>query len=126
LTISRSLIVAVTLTFLCAPWVDCRSIILNSMNVLVPQIWFYTTHAVLNLVGRHPGGETVALKACVGDVLHRVAHQRLGIPVDDPTLYHARPEFEADDDRRARTSHEPRRDRKAGPMHRGARLPRAG
>lgn len=50
LTISRSLILAMTLTFLLRAWVDCRSLILNSMNVLVPQIWFYTGHAVLNLV----------------------------------------------------------------------------
>lgn len=49
LTISRSLIVAVTLTFILRAWIDCRSIILNSVNVLLPQICFYTGHALLNL-----------------------------------------------------------------------------
>jgi O-antigen/teichoic acid export membrane protein len=48
--ISRSLILAVTITFVLRAWVDCRSIILNSVNVLAPQIWFYSGHAVLNLV----------------------------------------------------------------------------
>jgi O-antigen/teichoic acid export membrane protein len=50
LTISRSLILAMTLTFVLRAWVDCRSIILNSASVLLPQIYFYTGHAVLNLL----------------------------------------------------------------------------
>jgi Na+-driven multidrug efflux pump len=50
LTISRGLIVAMTVTFILRAWVDCRSIILNSAGVLVPQIAFYGGHAVLNLL----------------------------------------------------------------------------
>jgi len=48
--VSRSLILAVTITFVLRAWVDSRSIILNSVNILKPQIVFYTGHAVLNLV----------------------------------------------------------------------------
>jgi O-antigen/teichoic acid export membrane protein len=49
-TVSRSLILAVTLTFILRAWVDSRSIILNSVNILKPQIIFYAGHAILNLV----------------------------------------------------------------------------
>jgi Na+-driven multidrug efflux pump len=31
-------------------WVDCRSIIVNSAGVLVPQLAFYGGHAVLNVI----------------------------------------------------------------------------
>jgi O-antigen/teichoic acid export membrane protein len=48
--VSRSLILAVTATFILRAFVDCRSIILNSVNILKPQIVFYTGHAVLNLI----------------------------------------------------------------------------
>jgi O-antigen/teichoic acid export membrane protein len=48
--VSRSLILAVTITFVLRAWVDSRSIILNSVNILKPQIVFYTGHAVLNLI----------------------------------------------------------------------------
>jgi len=49
-TVSRSLILAVTITFVLRAWVDSRSIILNSVNVLKPQIVFYSGHAILNLI----------------------------------------------------------------------------
>ncbi|CAN5606061.1 N/A [soil metagenome] len=48
--VSRSLILAVTCTFILRAWVDCRSIVLNSVAVLKPQIFFYTGHAILNIV----------------------------------------------------------------------------
>lgn len=47
---SRSLVVALTLMFVLRAWVDCRSIIVNSAGVLVPQLAVYGGHAVLNLV----------------------------------------------------------------------------
>ncbi|MBC8106263.1 MAG: oligosaccharide flippase family protein [Anaerolineae bacterium] len=49
-TFSRSLILAITITFVLRAWVDSRSIILNSVNVLKPQIVFYSGHAILNLI----------------------------------------------------------------------------
>jgi O-antigen/teichoic acid export membrane protein len=48
--VSKSLILAVTATFILRAFVDCRSIILNSVSILKPQIVFYTGHAVLNLI----------------------------------------------------------------------------
>lgn len=47
---SRELVVALTLMFTLRAWVDCRSIIVNSAGVLVPQLAFYGGHAVLNVV----------------------------------------------------------------------------
>jgi Na+-driven multidrug efflux pump len=49
-TVSRSLILAVAMTFILRAWVDTRSIVLNSINVLKPQIVFYAGHAILNLI----------------------------------------------------------------------------
>jgi O-antigen/teichoic acid export membrane protein len=65
LTASRTLIIAMTGTFLARAWVDGRSIILNSAEVLVPQAFFYGGHAVLNValaivLGRMFGVEGVA------------------------------------------------------------------
>jgi O-antigen/teichoic acid export membrane protein len=48
--VSRSLVVALTLMFALRAWVDSRSVVLNSAGVLVPQMFFFGTHAVLNLV----------------------------------------------------------------------------
>ena len=48
--VSRSVILAPTCTFALRAWVDCRSISLNSVGILKPQIFFYTTHAVANVV----------------------------------------------------------------------------
>ncbi len=50
LSASRSLIIAVTATFLLRAWVDCRSVVLNAAGVLVPQIYAYGAHAVLNTI----------------------------------------------------------------------------
>lgn len=50
-SISKSLILAMTTTFVLRAWVDCRSVILNPANILWPQIWFFATHAILNIVG---------------------------------------------------------------------------
>jgi O-antigen/teichoic acid export membrane protein len=49
--VPRTLVLAVTATFLLRAWVDSRSIILNSLNILAPQVHFFVAHAVLNLVG---------------------------------------------------------------------------
>jgi len=47
---STSLIVAMSATFALRAWVDCRSVVLNSVPVLVPQLLFYGGHALLNVV----------------------------------------------------------------------------
>ena len=47
---SRTLIAGLTLMFALRAWVDCRSIIVNSAGVLVPQLAFYGGHAVLNVL----------------------------------------------------------------------------
>ena len=51
ITVSRSLVLAMTATFVLRGWVDCRSMVLNPANILWPQIWFFAVHAVLNIVG---------------------------------------------------------------------------
>jgi O-antigen/teichoic acid export membrane protein len=48
--VPRNIIVALALTFSMRAWVDCRSIILNSVGILRWQIVFYAAHAVLNFV----------------------------------------------------------------------------
>lgn len=48
--VSKSLILAMTATFVLRAWVDCRSVVLNPANILWPQIWFFVTHAVLNVI----------------------------------------------------------------------------
>lgn len=65
LSVSRSLIVGVTLAFVARAWVDGRSTVLNSANVLLPQIFFYGGHALLAIplaivLGRRFGVEGVA------------------------------------------------------------------
>ena len=55
---SNSLVLAMTATFVLRAWVDCRSTVLNSANVLWPQLRLLGTHAVLNLfvgwfLGKH-------------------------------------------------------------------------
>lgn len=62
---SKSLILAMTCAFIARAWVDGRSIILNSAEVLVPQTFFYGGHAAINVVvaialGRVYGVEGVA------------------------------------------------------------------
>ena len=47
--ISKSLVLAFTAMFLARAWVDCRSAVLNSAEVLKPQVWVFLFHAVLNL-----------------------------------------------------------------------------
>jgi len=47
--ISKSLVLAFTAMFLARAWVDCRSVVLNSSEVLKPQVWFFVIHAALNL-----------------------------------------------------------------------------
>jgi O-antigen/teichoic acid export membrane protein len=47
---SSSLIVALTLLFALRAWVDCRSVILNSARVLVPQMVFFAAHAISNII----------------------------------------------------------------------------
>jgi O-antigen/teichoic acid export membrane protein len=47
---SRTLIAGLTLMFALRAWVDCRSIIVNSAGVLIPQLAFYGGHAVLNVI----------------------------------------------------------------------------
>lgn len=51
IVVSRSLILAMTATFVLRGWVDCRSMVLNPANILWPQIWFFAVHAVLNIIG---------------------------------------------------------------------------
>jgi O-antigen/teichoic acid export membrane protein len=50
INVSTSLILATAVTFAARAWVDSRSIVLNATGVLMPQIPFYTGHAVLNAV----------------------------------------------------------------------------
>ncbi len=47
--ISKSLVLAFTGMFLARAWVDCRSAVLNSAEVLKPQVWVFVFHAMLNL-----------------------------------------------------------------------------
>jgi O-antigen/teichoic acid export membrane protein len=47
--ISKSLVLAFTAMFVARAWVDCRAAVLNSAEVLKPQVWFFVIHAVLNL-----------------------------------------------------------------------------
>ena len=39
-----------TAMFLLRAWVDSRSVILNSANVLLPEVYFFVAHAGLNLI----------------------------------------------------------------------------
>ena len=48
--VPRGLILAIGWIFLLRIWVDCRSVVLNGAGVLLPQVWFFIAHAVLNLV----------------------------------------------------------------------------
>jgi O-antigen/teichoic acid export membrane protein len=48
--ISPNLVLAMTAMFVGRVWVDSRSVILTSANVLLPQVYFFVAHAVLNLV----------------------------------------------------------------------------
>lgn len=48
--VSTSLILALGTTYFLRAWVDCRSIILLSANVIKPQLIFYCGHAVLNVI----------------------------------------------------------------------------
>ena len=72
--VSTSLIVATAVTFAARAWVDSRSIVLNATGVLMPQIPFYTGHAVLNaavsiaVVGRW-GVEGVAWATAITTLL---------------------------------------------------------
>jgi len=77
LHVSNSLIVALTLTFVTRAWVDCRSVVLLSANVLAPQILFYTGHALLNLAiaipaGRRWGVEGIAWSTPISAILTAV------------------------------------------------------
>lgn len=47
--VSPNLVLAMTAMFVMRVWVDCRSVILNSANVLLPQVYFFVAHALLNL-----------------------------------------------------------------------------
>lgn len=47
--ISKSLVLAFTAMFVARAWVDCRAAVLNSAEVLKPQVWFFVIHALLNL-----------------------------------------------------------------------------
>jgi O-antigen/teichoic acid export membrane protein len=62
---SRSLMLAVACTFALRIWVDSRSQLLNSVNYLRPQVFFFLLHSVLNLgvailAGKRFGAEGVA------------------------------------------------------------------
>ena len=48
--VSPNLVLAMTAMFIFRVWVDCRSVILNSASVLLPQVFFFGAHAVLNLI----------------------------------------------------------------------------
>jgi O-antigen/teichoic acid export membrane protein len=47
--ISKSLILAMTATFVLRAWVDSRTVALNSVGILRPQLIMFVGHAVLNL-----------------------------------------------------------------------------
>jgi O-antigen/teichoic acid export membrane protein len=62
---SKTLVAGMTLMFALRAWVDCRSIIVNSAGILLPQLAFYGGHAALNvalafLMARRFGIEGVA------------------------------------------------------------------
>jgi O-antigen/teichoic acid export membrane protein len=62
---SRSLMLAVACTFALRIWVDSRAQLLNSVNYLRPQVFFFLLHSVLNLgvailAGKKFGVEGVA------------------------------------------------------------------
>jgi O-antigen/teichoic acid export membrane protein len=48
--ISPNVVLAMTAMFVGRVWVDCRSVILTSANVLLPQVYFFVAHALLNLL----------------------------------------------------------------------------
>ena len=48
--ISPNVVLAMTAMFVGRVWIDSRSVILTSANVLLPQVYFFVAHAVLNLV----------------------------------------------------------------------------
>jgi O-antigen/teichoic acid export membrane protein len=65
LSYSNNLVIALTLLFALRAWVDCRSAVLNSAGVLIPQMFFFGAHAILNLaiaipMGKRYGAEGVA------------------------------------------------------------------
>jgi O-antigen/teichoic acid export membrane protein len=45
----RTLVLAMTATFLARVWADSRSVVLNSASVVFPQVFFFLAHAALNL-----------------------------------------------------------------------------
>jgi len=48
--VPANLILAVTAMFVLRAWVDSRSVILNSANVLLPQVCFFIAHVAMNLI----------------------------------------------------------------------------
>jgi O-antigen/teichoic acid export membrane protein len=48
--VSHSLVLALTATFVLRAWVDSRTVILHSVNILLPQVYFFAAHAILNLI----------------------------------------------------------------------------
>jgi O-antigen/teichoic acid export membrane protein len=74
LHVSHSLIVAMTLMFALRAWVDSRSIVLNSANVLLPQIYVFGAHAVANtalaiILAHRMGVEGVAWATVITSLL---------------------------------------------------------
>ncbi len=48
--VPRTLILAMTALFLLRAWVDCRAVVLNPANILLPQVRFFLAHMGLNLI----------------------------------------------------------------------------
>jgi O-antigen/teichoic acid export membrane protein len=50
IVVSRSLILAMTATFVLRAWIDARTIAFNAVGAFRPQIVFFAAHAVLNFI----------------------------------------------------------------------------